>query len=167
MARTISATLRSALYAEETGEVPIVLLTITHPLSASPAYVSSDPTQRITTDPLVYGTVSRGNQFLFVPFSIALPDDKNEAPPRAQIILDNVGRGFIPLLRSAVTPAKITIEVVLASSPNVVEVQVPQLDLVGADYDANSVTMTLAQYALQNEPFPADLITPSNFPGLF
>lgn len=167
MSRTVSTTLHTALNAEETGEVPIILLTIDHPDLAEPFYLSSDPTTRLDTIAPAYGTVSRGETYLFVPFSLVLPDDKTDAPPVAQISIDNVDRALIPILRSTSTPATVVIEVVLASAPDTVEFDTPELDLVAADYNAESITITLMQNALQTEPFPADLISPSNFPGLF
>jgi hypothetical protein len=167
MARTVSMTMRQAMNAEETGEVPIVLLTIDHPDLDEPNLISSDPTTRLTIDPLVYGTVSRGENYLFLPFSVVLPDDKDDSPPQARITIENIDRRLIPLLRSTSLPASVTMEVVLASSPDIVEILLPELDLVSADYDAETITITLAQNALQTEPYPVDLITPSNFPGLF
>lgn len=167
MARTISTTLRGAMNAEETSQVPIILLTIDHDDLAEPFYLSSDPTTRLDGDAPSYGTVSRGETYLFVPFSLVLPDDKTDAPPAAQISIDNVDRALIPILRSTSTPARVTIEVVLASAPNVVEMAFAEMDLVAADYNADSITITLQQNALQTEPFPADVISPSNFPGLF
>lgn len=167
MSRTISLTFRTAMNAEETGEVPVLLLTITHEDLPSPIRLSSDPTARLSTDPLLYGTVSRGNQFLFLPFSAILPDDKDESPPQARLVIDNVDRQMIPVLRSTSTPAKVMMEMVLASSPNAVEIQFPELDLVSADYDAQSITISLQVDALMTEPYPADSLTPSYFPGLY
>jgi hypothetical protein len=163
--RTISATARAAMNAEETGEFPIVLLKIDHPDLGSPFYLSSDPLR--LDDTPTFGTISRGNTYLFVPFSLVLPDDKTDAPPTAQITIDNIDRSLIPILRSTTTPSTVTMEVVLASAPNIVELSFADFDLVAADYNADTITITLAQNALQTEPFPCDVISPSNFPGLF
>jgi hypothetical protein len=55
----------------------------------------------------------------------------------------------------------------MGSTPDVVEIEFPELDIVGAQYDANSIQMEMQVDALVTEPFPADTFTPSNFPGLF
>lgn len=168
MSRTVSLTMRSAMNAEQTGQVPVVLLTIVHPdLVDGPIRLSSDPTQRLSTDPLMYGTISRTNPYIFLPFSAILPDDKEESPPQARLVIDNVDREMISLLRSTSTPAQVTLEMVLASSPNVVEIMFPALDLVSADYDANSITISLAIDALMTEPYPVGSIDPRSFAGLF
>lgn len=167
MARTVSLTMRQAMNAQETGEVAVILLTITHPDLATPIRLSSDPTTRISTDPLLYGTVSRGQTYYFLPFSAILPDDKDEAPPSARIIIDNIDRELIRLIRSTSTPAAVTLEMVLASAPDSVEIMFPELDLVSADYDAQSVTISLAIDALLTEPYPSGTFDPASFPGLF
>jgi hypothetical protein len=46
--RVLSLNFRKALYAQESGEVPIFLLTITHPSLAAPIRLSTDPTARIS-----------------------------------------------------------------------------------------------------------------------
>ena len=81
---TVSADFRQAAYAAETGRVVIALLTLTHEDLETPIRISSDPTQRIeslsTAADLVYGTVSRGETFVFLPMTIKLPSDTDEGP---------------------------------------------------------------------------------------
>ena len=164
--RTTSLNFRAAAYAEENDKIPIVLLTIDHPTLIGPIRLSSDPTTFLTDAP-VWATVSRGNNYFFVPFSIVIPDDKEQAPPQAKISLDNIDRSIIPLLRSTDTPATVTIEIVLSSAPDTVEIEFPTMDLVAADYDASTVTLTLSIDALMSEPYPAHSFDPAGFPALF
>ena len=106
MSRSLSLTLRRALNAQEAGEVPAWLLTITHPLLDAPIRLSSDPTVRLTEAPeITYGTVSRGESYMFLPISFPLPDEKGDATPLMRLTLDNVGRELINILRSTTTPA--------------------------------------------------------------
>jgi hypothetical protein len=167
MSRTVSVTMRDAMFAQESGQVIVTLLTITHPQLSAPFYISSDPTQVVSYTPLIYGTVSRGLTYTFIPFSVILPDDKDESPPAAKLVLDNTARELIPLLRSTGTPATIKLEQVLASAPNAVEISYPELDLVSMDYEAGQITLTLEINALLFEPFPAGTFNPADFPGLF
>jgi hypothetical protein len=167
MSRTVSLTLRAAMNAQETGEIPVVLLTIAHPDLASNIWLSSDPTTTISYAPLIYGTTSRGITYTFLPFSTVLPDDKDDSPPAAKLVIDNIDRELIPLLRSTDYPATVKIEIVLASSPDFVEFFYPEMDLVAVDYDAGSVSLTLEINALLHEPFPAGTFSPDSFPGLF
>jgi hypothetical protein len=171
MPRTVSLNFLESINRQESDETHIVLITIHGPkelpdLLPTPIRISSDPTILISEVPYVRGTISRGNTYLFVPFNTVLPDDKEEAPPVAQIVFDNVAREMIPLVRSISIPPRMTIEVVLASTPDVVEMTFPLLDVVGAQYDAGTIAIDLAIDALINEPFPAGSFTPGAFGGL-
>jgi hypothetical protein len=166
VSRSLSLTLRTALNAQETGEVPVFLLTVTHDDLATPLRFSSDPTSRISEEPLRYGTVSRSDTYDFLPMTLTLPDDSDGTPPAFSITLDNVMRDMIPLLRSVSTPAQVTIELVLASDPDSVEVTWPDFDLVNASYDAGQISIDLAVNSLATEPYPAGTFTPGAFPAL-
>lgn len=166
--RTISLTMRRALAVQDSGEVAIVLLTISHPIMGGASVrVSSDPTQKFSNAPLEYGTISRGNSYIFLPFSVSLPDDVGERAPAAQIQIENVTLQLVELIRSISSRATVRIELVLASSPNTVEVEFPQFDLGGVSYNADTVTLELAMDSMTSEPYPAGTFDPASFPALF
>lgn len=167
MARTVSLKFLKAINAQETDELPVLLLTITHPdLVDGPERLCSSG-YRIQQEPLLYGMYSRGLRYLALPFSAVLPDDKEDSAPVAKLSMDNVDRDLVALLRSTTTPAEITMEVVLASSPDDVEIEFPPFDLVNADYDDATITISLAIDALATEPYPSGTFDPASFPGLF
>lgn len=165
--RVLSLNFRNALFAQESGEVPIFLLTITHPQLAEPILLTTDPTERITTDPLVYGTVSRGNTYLFAGVDITLPDEQDKSPPTSKLTVENVTRSLIPLARSISTPAQVKIEAVLASDPDTVETTFAEFDMTNLAYDASALNFDLTIDSLATEPFPAGSFSPADFPGLF
>lgn len=167
MSRNISLVFRQALFAQESGEVPIFLLTITHESLDEPIYLSTDPTERSSEVPLIYKTVSRGIDFIFAGPSITIPSEEDKSPPSCQLILQNVDRSLIPLARSINSPASVKIEVVLASDPDTVEMTWPALDMSSVQYAASQLVFDLTMDALVTEPFPAGSFTPANFPGLF
>lgn len=167
MSRTISLDARKSVYAEETGEIWVFLVTINHEDLAEPMLFSSDPTERLSDDPLQYGTVSRGNAYAYLPMTVTLPDDSDGTAPTIKLGLDNTLRDTVPLLRSVTTPPSVTVEMVLASAPDTVEADFPAFDLVDATYDSGQVTADLTIDALSTEPYPADTFTPSGFGGLF
>lgn len=167
MSRSLSSGMIAALNAQETDECPIALLTITHDDLAQPILLSSDPTTRISDDPVVYQTSSRGSDFLFLPFDFTLPDDRSDAPPRVVLEIDNIGRDLVSLLRSVSTPASVKMEIVLASSLDDVEIELPVLQMADADIGEQAIRIELVVDALINEPFPSSLFTPGAFPGLF
>lgn len=168
MARPLSSTLIEAMNASESGEVLIWLMTISHPDLAEPLRISNDPTTRISDDPLTYATTSRGNQFLFVPFRVTAPDEQDQAPPTAKIEVENIDRAMIGLIRSVTSPPPtITLELVMGSSLDTVEVTFPDFSIAKASYDAEKVSLDLALDNLAVEPYPAMTFDPSRFPGLF
>jgi len=167
MSRTISLAARAAANAEQTSEVWVFLLTITHEALATPLRLSSDPTTRLSVEPLSYGTLSREETYEYLPMSLVLPDDSQGVAPAIRLVFDNIARQAVPLLRSVSTPPTVTVEMVLASDPDTVEVSFAEFDLVDADYDALSVSVDLTVNALANEPYPSGTFTPGGFGGLF
>lgn len=167
--RTLTSEALRAMFAAETGYYPILLLTISHPDLIQPLRVSSDATQRISvsdTD-IVYGTVSRGLDFIFLPLTLALPLDSDEQAPRTTISMDNIERTMVPIIRSLTSPPTITIELVMSCSVSTVEATFPDFDLTGIKYDSLAISGTLALDMFVTEPFPLGSFTPSQFPGIF
>lgn len=167
MSRNLSPRFLAAAFAQETDEVPICLLTITHPELASPIYLSSNPTTRISDDPLIYATYSRENEYLTIPFDFTLPDDQADTPPRMQLVVDNTQAELVKVLRSFSTLATVVVEMVLASAPDHVEIALPGLQLGSAKIQEKSIPIDLLADLLVNEPFPGGSFTAGSFPGLF
>lgn len=165
--RTLSLALRELMNAEETGDTPILLMTIEHPDLDEPIRLSSDPTERFSVDPLLYGTTSRSNQYSYFPFNIVLPTEGEEAAPAVRFRVDWIDQDIMALLRSTATPALVTVELVTASDPDTPEVTWPTFDLVDANYTEEGFDLSLAIESLVTEPYPADGFSAANFRGLF
>jgi hypothetical protein len=156
--RPLSSTARASIFAQETAEVWLFLLTITHP--------QLDQTLRFVNN--LTDIVSRGQTYLGGPFELVLPDEVDEdQPPRVSISIDNVDRTIVEALRSISGAPAITLEIILASSPDTVEAGPFDFTLRDATGDAVAVTGTLAFEDLLSEPYPAGTFSPANFPGLF
>ncbi|MCW5697379.1 MAG: DUF1833 family protein [Bauldia sp.] len=172
MARTLSSAFLEAISAEETGKVVVFLVTITHEDLGTPLRFSSDPTQRLLDgdsqelDPVQYGTISRGQTYIFIPMRPVLSDDSEDTPPTARLVIDNVDREMVALLRSTSEQADVKIELVFADSPDTVEVTIPAMNLFNAEYDALEITLLLGIDSMASEPFPAGTFGPGAFPGL-
>jgi len=169
MARTLSLTYRTAIDSEHDGSVvDILLLTFTHASLTTPIRLSSDPTQQISLDAdVVYGTVSRGNTYYFLPFNWVPPEDGDEAPPVLKLRIANFTPQMIALLRSISDPPLVTGEIVGSSTPDTVEMTFPNFDLIGMNYDDATIELSLAIDSLVNIPVPAGSFTPNAFGGLF
>lgn len=157
MPNQVSPAALAAMSAQETGEVALTLVTIEHPTFTQPIRVVDDK----------HELTSRGDAFVGFPFRIDLPSDTDEELPRVTLEIDNVDREAVKAMRSANSPPAVKVEVVLASTPDVVEVGPFDLTMRGAGYDALVVSAVLSLEDLLNEPFPARSFTPETAPGLF
>ncbi len=166
---TISINFRESAYASETGRVPIMLITFSHADMLEPIRISTDPTQRIVeTDTVIaYGTVSRGNTFVFLPLRLKLPDDTDSGPGEMQIELDNVDRAMTEAIRSIFSPINVKVEIVMDNAPNVVDLEWPEYVLTSIQYNATTITGTMLLENLVREPFPGLMFSPSTAPGVF
>lgn len=167
MSRSVSLSLREAMNAQETGEVVITLVRIEHDDLDGALLLSSDPTEMLSENPLVYGTVHGGEDYIFCPMEILLPDDIDERAPTARLMIANVGRELVAAVRSVLTPAEVTVFCVLASAVDDVEIEWAPLDLRGVQYNAETITIEIGEDAMDTEPFPARTFSASGFPALF
>jgi hypothetical protein len=157
MPRALSIAARQAIFGPQTSEVFLPLITIAHAaLSPSLHFVSN--TQDVT---------SRGNLYRGWPFQITLPGEFEDQQPVVQIQIDNVDRLIMEGVRALTSAPTITLEVILASSPDTVEAGPFVFTLKAADYTALYITGTLAFEDVLNEPWPRFLFTPTVAPGLF
>lgn len=164
---TISDEFRRELFAQESDDVAIMLLTIDDGESPEPIRLSSDATTRLSTDPLTYGTTSRGDVFLYLPFRFVLPQERADVAPRVELTIDNIERSLVQVVEAFTAPPRLTIEIVMASDPDYVEVLLPGMILSNISFTAETITATLVRNALDTEPFPFGTFTPRYFPGLF
>jgi len=121
---------------------------------------SSDP------DSKAADYIQSQSTFVAYPFQITLPEDSDSVMPQAIISIDNVHRTIVESIRSISTSPTVTMQVALASSPNVIEAQFPQFQLKNVSYNALVVSGKLSIETFLNEPYPGDLISPSLFPGI-
>lgn len=167
MSRNVSNALRAATNAQQTDTAFITLLTITNANLATPIRVCDDPNQVL---PLagVRGVISRGDEYIYLPFTFSLPAEDDTGIGRASLTIDNISREIVQAVRQAIgTKISLKIEIVLSSDLNTPEVVMNDFILEGIKYDAFTVTgdVTVEYYDL--EPFPARRFTPSDFPGIF
>lgn len=164
--RQLSNAARQAVFAQDTSQVFIMLLTITHPNFVEPIRLSSDPT---TILPIAgfRGTISRGNEYVYMPFSVALPSQDDTGIARANISIDNIDRQIVMYIRQADSALSVNLEIVMASSPDSVEVSAPDFRLEKVSYDALTVSGDLSLEYYDLEPYSKLRFTPNAFTGMF
>lgn len=155
--RDTSAAARAALYAPSTGEVFLHLVTIEHADLPAPIRLVDD----------LVDIVSRGETYTASPIRPSLPPDTPEELPGIDMVIDNVERDIIIALESIVTPPTVTIEVIMASTPDTVEAGPFVFDINTCKYTATQATLRLEVERLLSEPYPVGLFTPTLFPMLF
>lgn len=157
MSRVISTTARSALYGSETDEVFVILLTLDHADLAEPVRVCSDAVD----------VESRGETYVAYPFSLSLPDDEDNKSPRARLVIDNIDRQIVAVLRGLETAPSLTMEIVRAADPDTVEAAFEDFKLARVTYDSHVIEAELTIEDFTAEPYPAASFSPSLFPGIF
>lgn len=157
MPRALSTAAKQAIYAAETGEVFLMLVAISHAQLATPLRFVSN-----TVD-----VTSRGNLYLGWPFRLALPAEYDDQLPTVQLQIDNVDRRIMEGVRALTSAPTVTVEVILASAPDVVEAGPFDFTLRTCEYDALVISGTLAFEDVLNEPYPFQTMTPGHMPGLF
>lgn len=166
---TLSLNFRRAAYAAETGRVVIPLITITHDDLSDPIRISGDPTERLSTpvNDIVYGTVSRGNNYIYLPARLVFSSDTPSGPGEMTIEIDNIHRAYTEFLRSISSPASFLVELVLDDDRDTVEREWPEFLLTLVNYDIMTIRGTLSLETLTREAFPSGSFSPTCFPGLF
>jgi hypothetical protein len=157
-----------ALLSAESDDNLIALFTFTGAGIVTPLRIADNYTTRLseTDEDILYGVQSRGNDFVFLPLGLTLPDE-NDSAPRATLTIHDVTRYLTPVIRNLTGQPSVLLELVLVSSPDVVEASFPGMVLGGITYNKDTVSGELTIDGLATEPFPAHSFTPAYFPGLF
>lgn len=168
---TMSAEGVRSLFSPEADSDLFILLTIYDPVYPNVVVMrlSDGFTKRIseTADEVVYGITSGGNDFTFLPMQITLPQEEEAQAPRCSITINDVTRYITPIIRTISAPPKVLLQLVLAKTPDVVEVSFAGFYINSFTYNADSVVAALAMIDYEREPFPAHSFSPKYFPGLF
>jgi len=155
---SLSSPARRSLHAQETGEVWLALLTISHPdIADGPIRVVDN-----TVD-----VVSRGDTYVAWPFDWTLPTDAEDVFPDVALTISNVDRRVTEAIDALETPPTMTFEVVLASSPDLVEMSLEDIELRSAKTTILTISGKAVFDPALNDNYPPDLITPATFPGVF
>ena len=158
MARSLTVAAKQAVFAQQTGEVFLHLLDISHPdLIGGPIRLVSD----------TVAVISGGNTYEPFPFEIDLPSDEEEHLSQAELLVGEVGPTIVEALRTITTPPSIDLRIVLASAPDTTVAGPFNFTAREVEGDATSLRLRLTFEDILNEPFPGDEFDPARFPGLF
>ena len=154
---TLSPLAISSSLARETGEVFLILLEISHSSLIKPHYLVNN-TENI---------VSGGNTYTAYPFDIQLQDENDESLGTVKLIIDNVDRSLVALIRQMSEPPSFVIKLVLSSQPDIVEITISDLKLRECSYNRYTIEGELYSDDILSTRFPESTIDATQYLGLF
>jgi hypothetical protein len=149
-----------AMLAQETSEVFLMCLTISHPSFAESYRLVAN------TQPLVRAA----GTFEPFAFTLNLPNESEDAVPQVQMAIDNVDNKILLAIRTLPPGARpnVLIEVVTASEPDTLCAGPDNFKILSIDYDDGTINATIGlDDDILNTGFPSGTYTPTNSPGLF
>lgn len=160
-----SKTFFSAVHGRSIEEVFVLLLTITHEGLEAPIRVCNDT--RDLLDVGARGVISQGQEFIYIPFDVKLPNLEQDTIPTSKIIVDNIDRSMIVAIDAITTPPDVRMQIALSSDPDIIEYDLQGFVLNNISYDVLTIEADLTVEYFMSEPYPSVRFTPSRFPGLF
>lgn len=157
MPRTLSTAAAASALAAQTDEVWIACLTIEG---------DGLETMRIATDSV---PVERADgTFQPYPFEAAIPDDVERSSGSIELRICNIDREVTRLLKDYQGVPRATLEVVLASQPDTVELGPFDFSVISAEVNEMTISLKLGHHEdLLNQRVPAQAYNPTNSPGLW
>lgn len=159
MSNSLSPELLAQLYAQESNDPFLMLVTISHSsFSSSIRLVNNSE-----------NIVSRGQTFQAFPLKIRLPVDDGESNREVSIDFDNVSLALIDEIRSVSSEERIRVklEMVLASLPNDVQMSLEELQILNVTYNKLRVSAKLGLDDFLNTELTCEKYNPSTYPGIF
>lgn len=168
--RNVSASFREAVAAQETQESFFALVTISHDSFEDDIRIASIPYEQLPIAG-VRGVVSRGQEYVFLPFDLVLPAEDDTGIARARIEISNVDREIVRQARTARMNGSdsltITIEILITANVDNPEITLPEFRLENVKYNALTLSGDVSIESYELEPFPSGRLTPGDYPGLF
>jgi len=128
MGRNVTGAFIAACNAANTDECFIVLVTVEHSELAAPIRLNTSGENQ----------VSNGDTYLACPIQVTLSEDSEDRIPQAKLVMDNIDRTIIAALRSITTPPTVTLQIVKASDPDTVEMEL-------TDFEMRTITYSLGR----------------------
>lgn len=155
MSNSLSPEVLAQLFAQESSDPFLTLVTLTHTAFTSRLVNNSSD------------IASRGFTFTALPMKIRLPVDDGETARDFTLEFDNVSLDLITNLRQVTTAVGVKFEMILASLPDVVQMSFEELVITSVQYNAQRITARIAVDSFLNIEMTSERYMPTNFPGLF
>lgn len=165
MTRRLSNDALAAIFAQETDKVFYQLLTLApRDEGFEPVYVfNSSETEEGEPKTIEHN----GHKFVAFPFRINVPGEGEDASTELSLSIANVDRSLTETIRKIIKPIDVTLEIVLADHPDIVEAGPWNMSLESVNVDALQIEGSLIVDRFLDEPFTADRMDATIFPALF
>jgi hypothetical protein len=165
--RYVSVDMRALLQgANDDDDVGVLLATITHPDLEEPIRFSSDNKDVISIDPYVRGTRVGEIEYFHSIRGVRLPE-ATDASPRGELVIDDLDGSRARAVRTlSAEPPAISMVIVRASRPDLVEIDVGEWEIVEVSTKAGALIIGIAETD-RDEPLPAHRMSKLYLPGLF
>lgn len=112
--------------------------------------------------------VSQGDTYIFCPFNISIPDDRDGQLPQANVEISNVGRDIIRWIEQTQggEDVEIIIKVFLKSTPDVIEIQLC-CSMDNISISPYTISARIGYEDILNKPAVGWAFTRRTTPGLF
>lgn len=155
--RVLSPVFLNAINAQESGEVLLPLVKLSHPDWAEDLRLVPD-WQEMTHGGEIYSPFA---------FEVTLPDDEDQGIPVLRWSADNTTGQLSAALRGTRGLVNARVVWVLASQPDTVEAGPFDLAMLTAEYDKVSIGGPLSVEPILEEQFGWMTMTPKTAPGLY
>lgn len=152
-----SVTLQREVSDEHSDEALFWLMEINAPEIGETLYV-------VNNNEEVY---SRSRAYTPYPFEVVLPPDNGGKPANLKLITYNLDPRFIDLVRQTTEPPTVKIDLVSTRDMDTPEKTIDFMVLTGAEYDALTITFTLASSNWHSRKTLQATYQQAEFPGLF
>ncbi len=155
MSNEISDALKAQLFAQDSTDPFLTLVTLTNPtFTARLVNNSSD-------------IVSNGFTYTAFPMNINTPTDDGDSVRDFTVEFDNVSVDLIANLRSVIGDIGVKFEFILASMPNVIQITYDDLVVRAITYNNKRISAKIVMDNFLAVAMTSERYTPSNFPGMF
>lgn len=156
MSRSLSTDLLNEFYGQESADPFLMLITL---------YQSSFGYLRFVNNS--EEIVSNGMTFLPFPMKLTFPTDDGKTAREVEIEFDNVSLELIEEIRGSTKLIDAKVEMVLASNPDNVEIEMGELKIKHITYNQFTIRAKLRMDDFLNTELSSEKYTPTNFPGIF
>lgn len=157
MARQLSNRMLRATTAQESGEVWLPLVKLSH--------ASWEDDIRLV--PNGEAVEHDGEVYEDHAFDIALPDDAEDSTAVVQFVADAVDRVLTRQIRSVTDRITASVKWIALSDPETVEIEYPDLEIRTMAGDRSQVSGAITVEPILDEPFLSKRFTPQTAPGMF